>query len=137
LQHTRHSSVSGVIELRLSARMRPPALKADSEGTMLKGIANKSHAIAKSTGYLFAFILHQLRISNISYVLTNSSSKYASRSDFARRLPLVWDCKENGPRGIWLNEFWCLMINTVRELMNFLVFVFVVHMMLKLLEPRN
>jgi hypothetical protein len=29
------------------------------------------------------------------------------------------------------------MINTVRELMNFLVFVFVVHMMLKLLEPRN
>jgi hypothetical protein len=26
-------------------------------------------------------------------------------------------CKENGPRAIWLNEFWCLMINTIRELM--------------------
>jgi hypothetical protein len=90
LQHTRHSSVSGVIELRLSARMRPPVLKADSEGTVLKDIANKSRAIAESTGYLFAFVLHQLRISNLSSVLTNSSSKYASNSNFARRLPLVW-----------------------------------------------
>jgi hypothetical protein len=46
-------------------------------------------------------------------------------------------CKENEPRAIWLNEFWCLMINTIRELMNFLVFVFVVHRMLELLGPRN
>jgi hypothetical protein len=36
--------------------------------------------------------------------------------------------KENGPRAIWLIEFWCLMINTIRELISFLVFV--VHMML-------
>jgi hypothetical protein len=46
-------------------------------------------------------------------------------------------CKENGPQAIWLNEFWCLMINTIHELMNFLVFVFVVHRMLELLGPRN
>jgi hypothetical protein len=29
------------------------------------------------------------------------------------------------------------MINTIRELMNFLVFVFVVHRMLELIGPRN
>jgi hypothetical protein len=34
-------------------------------------------------------------------------------------------CKENGPRAIWLIEFWCLMINTIHELISFLVFVFV------------
>jgi hypothetical protein len=38
-------------------------------------------------------------------------------------------CKENGPRAIWLIEFWCLMNNTIRELISFLVFVFVVHRM--------
>jgi hypothetical protein len=38
-------------------------------------------------------------------------------------------CKENGPRAIWLIEFWCLMFNTIRELISFLVFVFVVHRM--------
>jgi hypothetical protein len=43
------------------------------------------------------------------------------------------DCKENGPRAIWLNEFWCLMINIIYELMCLLVFVFVVHRMLELL----
>jgi hypothetical protein len=47
------------------------------------------------------------------------------------------DCKENGPRAIWLNEFWCLMINTTCELMCFLVFLFVVHRMLKKLGPRH
>jgi hypothetical protein len=39
------------------------------------------------------------------------------------------ECKENGPRAIWLIEFWCLMNNTIRELISFLVFVFVVHRM--------
>jgi hypothetical protein len=38
-------------------------------------------------------------------------------------------CKENGPRAIWLNEFWCLMINTTCELMCLLVFMFIVHRM--------
>ena len=28
-------------------------------------------------------------------------------------------CKENGPQAIWLIEFWCLMINTIRELISF------------------
>jgi hypothetical protein len=37
------------------------------------------------------------------------------------------DCKENGPRAIWLNRFWCLMINITYGLMCLLVFVFVVH----------
>jgi hypothetical protein len=30
-----------------------------------------------------------------------------------------------------------LMINTIRELMNFLMFVLIVHRMLELLGPRN
>jgi hypothetical protein len=62
---------------------------------MLKDIANKSRAIAESTGYLFAFVLYQHRISNLSFVLTNSSFKYVSSLDFARGLPLVWDHSEN------------------------------------------
>jgi hypothetical protein len=47
------------------------------------------------------------------------------------------DCKENGPRAIWLIEFWCLMNNTIRELISFLVSVFVVHRMQDLLGLRN
>jgi hypothetical protein len=31
-------------------------------------------------------------------------------------------CKENRPRAFWLIEFWCLMNNTIRELISFLVF---------------
>jgi hypothetical protein len=46
-------------------------------------------------------------------------------------------CKENGPRAIWLIEFWCLMNNTIRELISFLVFVFVVHRMQYVLGLRN
>jgi hypothetical protein len=38
-------------------------------------------------------------------------------------------CKENRPLAIWLNEFWCLMINTTCELMCLLVFMFIVHRM--------
>jgi hypothetical protein len=45
--------------------------------------------------------------------------------------------EENGPRAIWLNRFWCLMINTTSGLMCLLVFVFVVHRMLKLLGPMH
>jgi hypothetical protein len=40
--------------------------------------------------------------------------------------------KENGPRAIWPNRFWCLMINITCGLMCLLVFMFVVHRMLKL-----
>jgi hypothetical protein len=46
-------------------------------------------------------------------------------------------CKENGPRAIWPNRFWCLMINITCGLMYLLVFVFVVHRMLKLLVRRH
>jgi hypothetical protein len=35
------------------------------------------------------------------------------------------DCKENGPRTIWLKRFWCLMINIAYELMCLLVFMIV------------
>jgi hypothetical protein len=44
---------------------------------------------------------------------------------------VLYNCKENGPRAIWLNRFWCLMINITCGLTCLLVFVFVVHMMLK------
>ena len=47
------------------------------------------------------------------------------------------DCKENGPRAFWLIEFWCLMNNTIRELISFLVFVFVVHRMQRELDQGN
>ena len=46
-------------------------------------------------------------------------------------------CKENGPRAIWLNRFWCLMINITCGLMCLLVFMFVVHRMLRLLGLRK
>jgi hypothetical protein len=46
-------------------------------------------------------------------------------------------CKENGPRAIWLIEFWCLMNNTIIELISFLVFVFVVHRMRRELDQGN
>jgi hypothetical protein len=46
-------------------------------------------------------------------------------------------CKENGPWAIWLIEFWCLMNNTIRELISFLVFVFVVHRMRRELDQGN
>jgi hypothetical protein len=45
--------------------------------------------------------------------------------------------KENGPRAIWLIEFWCLMNNTIRELISFLVFEFVVHRMRRELDQGN
>jgi hypothetical protein len=66
-----------------------------------------------------------------------SSTDSSSDEDAANIAVNKGLCKENGPRAIWLNEFWCLMINIIRELMNCLVFVFVVHRMLKLLGPRN
>jgi hypothetical protein len=46
-------------------------------------------------------------------------------------------CKENGPRAIWLNRFWCLMINITCGLMCLLVFMLVVHRMLKLFGLRH
>jgi hypothetical protein len=46
-------------------------------------------------------------------------------------------CKENGSRAIWLNRFWCLMINIICGLICLLVFMFVVHRMLRLLGLRQ
>jgi hypothetical protein len=41
------------------------------------------------------------------------------------------------PWAIWLNRFWCLMINTTYGLMRLLVFMLVVHTMLRLLGLRQ
>ena len=41
------------------------------------------------------------------------------------------------PGPFWLIEFWCLMNNTIRELIRFLVFVFVVHRMRRGLDQGN
>jgi hypothetical protein len=49
----------------------------------------------------------------------------------------VAHCKENGPWAIWLNKFWCLMINITCELICLLVSMFVVHRMIKLLGARH
>jgi hypothetical protein len=46
-------------------------------------------------------------------------------------------CKENGPRAFLLIEFWCLMNNTISELISFLVVVFVVHRMRRELDQGN
>jgi hypothetical protein len=58
------------------------------------------------------------------------------QANLFRELVLL-PCKENEPWAIWLNRFWCLMINITYELMCLLVFMFVVHKMLKLLELRH
>jgi hypothetical protein len=47
------------------------------------------------------------------------------------------DCKENGPRAIWLKRFWCLMVNIAYGLMCLLVFMIIVHRMLKWLGLRR
>src|SRR6185295_334745 len=83
LTQTRASRVSGVIELRLSLRIRPLKLNADSEDTVLNGIARKSRAMVDRTGYLSLFVFHQLKILNFSSSLTCSSSIYASSSDLS------------------------------------------------------
>jgi hypothetical protein len=44
-------------------------------------------------------------------------------------MDLFGPVRKNGPRAIWLNEFWCLMINTTCELICLLVFMFIVHRM--------
>jgi hypothetical protein len=46
-------------------------------------------------------------------------------------------CKENGPRAIWLIEFWCLMINTTCGLICLLVFIIIVHRMRRELDQGN
>jgi hypothetical protein len=58
-------------------------------------------------------------------------------SIYINLLVVQYLCKENGPRAIWLIEFWCLMNNTIRELISFLVFVFVVHRMRRELDQGN
>ena len=73
----------------MSLRIRPLKLNADSDETVLSGIAKKSRAIADSTGYLLEFVFHQVRISNLSSGLTGGSSRYASSSDFSILVPLL------------------------------------------------
>ena len=48
--HTKASNVSGVSELLASPSNLPPKLKADSEDTVLRGIARKSRAMVDSIG---------------------------------------------------------------------------------------
>jgi hypothetical protein len=60
-----------------------------------------------------------------------------SRTEHALSKVEVRICKENGPQAIWLNKFWCLMINITCGPMCLLVFVFIVHRMLKLLGPSH
>jgi hypothetical protein len=50
---------------------------------------------------------------------------------------VVGTCKENGPWVIWLNRFWCLMISITCGLMCLLVFMLVVHRMLRLFGLRQ
>jgi hypothetical protein len=45
--------------------------------------------------------------------------------------------RKNGPRAIWLNEFWCLMINTTCGLICLLVFIIIVHRMRRELDQGN
>jgi hypothetical protein len=55
----------------------------------------------------------------------------------ARLHPSAGGCKENGPRAIWLIEFWCLMINTTFGLICLLVFIIIVHRMQRELDQGN
>ena len=72
---TRASSISGASELLWSPRILPPKLKADSDDTVLRGIARKSRAIAERTGNFTALLLHQDRTSKSSMLFSGSSSK--------------------------------------------------------------
>ena len=80
--HTKASNISGVSELLESPRILPPRLKADSEGTVLRGITRKSRAMVDKTENFSACAFHQAKMSKFSISPTQSSSKYMSISDF-------------------------------------------------------
>jgi hypothetical protein len=65
------------------------------------------------------------------------SSELSACHETVSSLKSVNDCKENGPRVIWPIEFWCLMNNTIRELISFLVFVFCSSQDAKRIGPRQ
>jgi hypothetical protein len=52
-------------------------------------------------------------------IQTASAESRFFLEDLRRRSIDPTDCKENGPWAIWLIEFWCLVINTIRELISF------------------
>jgi hypothetical protein len=72
-----------------------------------------------------------------AYLVTHNQRRALRIQEPAPSNPVQPICKENGPRAIWLIEFWCLMNNTIRELISFLVVVFVVHRMRRELDQGN
>ena len=82
LAHTSASSISGISELLRSPRILSPKLKADSDETVLRGIARKSGTIVDNTGNLSDLLFHHVRISKSSLSPSSGSSKYVSISDF-------------------------------------------------------
>ena len=72
-----------------------------------------------------------------AYLVTHNQRRALRIQEPAPSNPVQPICKENGPRAIWLIEFWCLMNNTIRELISFLVFMFVVHRMRRELDQGN
>ena len=79
---TKASRVSGVIEHRESPKVLPLQLNADSDDTVLRGIARQSRAMVESMGYFSACVFHHIKISKLPPELSKFSSKYMSSSDF-------------------------------------------------------
>jgi hypothetical protein len=79
---TSASIISEFRELLVSPIILPPQLKADSEATVLSGIARKSWAIDDNIGNFLAFIFHQANIPKSSLSCSVSSSRYIFNSDF-------------------------------------------------------
>jgi len=79
--HINASTVFGANELRKGSNTRPPVLNADSEATVVMGMANTIRAIWASTENLVEFTFHQFKISKFAFGFSTSSIKYRSISD--------------------------------------------------------
>jgi hypothetical protein len=88
------------------------------------------YSVQTTAGYSLKSQPHHL----LYFIIVGKSEADTSLSPLALARE---DYKENGPHVIWLNRFLCLMINTTCVLMCLLVFIFVVHRMLRLLRLRQ
>ena len=76
------STTSGSKAARVSSITLPPTLNADSDATVVAGIARISRAILLRIGNFGLFAFHQPSMSKSSFLGNTGSSKYDCNSDF-------------------------------------------------------